>query len=152
MNYTHYKERINKNNEPSSELRDICVNRGLNVINGTFENLDELELPELSGIWCAASLLHVPKEECEDVFYSLSKLLPQGGKLFITVRQGDKASWDKFDSSNDTIRRFIQLYSNELLTSVANKNNLQILTQEIENSYWGRPCKWISIIFQKTSN
>jgi len=136
--------------EPSAKLRELCVNRGLNVINGTFEELDELKLPKLSGIWCAASLLHIPKEECENVFVSLSKLLPQQGKLFITVRQGEKASWDKFDSSNDTTKRFIQLYSKELLISVANKNNLRVLTQEIENSYWGRPCKWISIIFEKT--
>jgi len=33
--------------------------------------------------------------------------------------------------------------------SVADKNNLEVLTQEIENSYWGRPSKWISIIFRK---
>jgi len=136
--------------EPSTKLRDLCIIRGLNVIDGSFEKLDELELPELTGIWCAASLLHVPEEECENVFFSLSKLLPEGGKLFITVRQGEKSSWDKYDSSNNTTKRFIQLYSKEMLVSVANKNNLHVSTMEIEDSYWGRPCKWILIIFEKT--
>ncbi len=49
--------------EPSEKMRDLAATSGVKSIDGTFESIDSLNFKDVAGVWCAASLLHVPKEE-----------------------------------------------------------------------------------------
>lgn len=67
--------------EPSSKMRELCQSRGLQAIDGAFENLSDLELPKVGGVWCAASLLHVPRQELPKTLKTISELLLVSGSL-----------------------------------------------------------------------
>jgi SAM-dependent methyltransferase len=131
---------------PSLGMRNVALTAGLQVIDGTFESISKIELPEISGIWCAASLLHVPNAQLATVFTDLAKLLPHRGPLFFTVRLGEGAKWDRFDGEDGNEARFIQLFSEEDLSRAVNDAKFQIAEKWIETSTWGRPCEWISMV------
>lgn len=135
--------------EPSLRTRELAAAEGLPVIDGSFEALDTLDLPPLSGIWCAATLLHVPQEELQQVTDSLAKRLAHGQPLFVTVRLGEGGKWDRYDDQSGDAERFIQLYTEAALSEALTGSGFRIHLQEIEDSYWGRPSRWISLIALK---
>jgi superfamily II DNA or RNA helicase/HKD family nuclease/SOS-response transcriptional repressor LexA len=53
----------------------------------SFEDVDEVDAYE--GIWCCASLLHVPAAEIPQTLRSLWRALKPGGALYISLKQGD---------------------------------------------------------------
>ncbi len=53
-----------------------------------FEDMDYEN--EFDGIWACASLLHVKKEDMEDVFRRLSKALKPNGILFVSFKDRDE--------------------------------------------------------------
>lgn len=132
--------------EPSPGMRQVAASRGILVVDGAFEMLDQLDLPKVNAIWCAASLLHVPASRLTDVLLVLRSLLLSEGVLYITVRLGEGSKWDNFDGSNDAVARFIQLYDESLLIAALLESGYQVVTKEIEASYWGRPSRWINLL------
>lgn len=135
--------------EPSRKMRDLCKARGLQVIEGAFENLTKLSILETAGVWCAASLLHVPKEDIGKTFKMISDLLPPKAPFYFTVRLGEGAKWDQYDGRDPEVARFIQLFSEkELFEAVAN-HPFKNVQSWVEDSTWGRPSKWISVVAAK---
>lgn len=135
--------------EPSPVLRKLCEENGLEVIDGSFETLSTLNLPKIAGIWCAASLLHVPQHEVPKAAADMSGLLEPDEPVFITVRTGSEGYWDSYDATNTDVKRFIQLFDpNDLAGSFA-QNNLQEQYKRLEDSYWGRKATWYSAIFTR---
>lgn len=135
--------------EPSSEMRTIAKKLGVTSIEGTFESIDQIKLNKVSGIWCASSLLHVPREELELVFKKMYHILKPEGHLYLTVRLGEGSKWDKWDDINGDAERFIQLFNEEELTKILKDSAFAIKSSWIEDSYWGRPSKWLSIVALK---
>lgn len=52
----------------------------------TFQQLDIVN--QYDGIWCCASLLHVPKNELPSVFINLQKALKPSGILYVSFKYG----------------------------------------------------------------
>jgi len=137
--------------EPSAKMRELCHGLGFEAIEGAFETLASLDLPPVAGIWCAASLLHVPKEELPATLKSIAELLPEGAPFYFTVRLGEGAKWDQYDGGDAHATRFIQLFrESELLAELA-KLPFKITESWVEDSTWGRPSKWISVVAVKAS-
>jgi SAM-dependent methyltransferase len=135
--------------EPSPVLRELCKENGLNVIDGSFETLANLSLPKISGIWCAASLLHVPLKEVPASANAMAALLQPDDPLFVTYRTGSEGYWDSYDSSTEDVKRFIQLFEPKQLTDMFSENNFDEQYKRLEDSYWGRKATWGSNIFTK---
>lgn len=136
--------------EPSEKVRHIAQSKGLKVFEGSFENVSQLELPPIDGIWTAASLLHIPWEEIPTVFSHIAKRLRGGCPWFITVRTGNDATWDSYDDTNANSRRFIQLFEPEALRKQLHKAGFKIVEEQLEESTWGRPCTWLSLVAVRT--
>lgn len=134
--------------EPSKVLRDICIQKGFEVIDGSFETLHTLALPPIAAIWCAASLLHVPMEDIPSSVKTMADMLTVASPLFITVRTGEEAYWDNYDSNND-IKRFIQLFDPATLAVIFEKEHFSEDYRRLEDSYWGRKTTWYSAIYLK---
>jgi SAM-dependent methyltransferase len=133
--------------EPSIGLKEICEEQNLNVFEGTFENINSIKLPEkISGLWCAASLLHIPKEQLRNILKNLRQLVEVNIPIFITLRIGDGAFNDSYDSSTNEVVRFIQLYPINLIIEELKKSNFKIVYKRVEDSYWGRPVEWLSLV------
>jgi len=135
--------------EPCESLAKIAMEKYKKVINGTFETLDKIKFvsPPV-GMWCAASFLHVPKHESQDCLNKMRNVIKKEGVLFITVRKGDNSSLDNYDNlkTGDSAARFIQLYDEDFLCDLLSKSNFEINYLRVEDSYWGRSSKWISLI------
>jgi hypothetical protein len=98
----------------------------------------------------AASLLHVPQENLDAALSAINKLLPIGAPFYFTVRLGDGAKWDQYDGGDHDVARFIQLFREEEILSILSRLPFKIVEKWIEDSTWGRPSKWISIVAIKS--
>lgn len=136
--------------EPSEQMRKLAASFG-EVVNGTFESLDQLGFTEVGGVWAASSLLHVPQEEVSCVFRTVANLLPRRGPFYFTVRLGEGSKWDKWDDAQGDISRFLQLFNEDFLLEELRKAGFEISSKWVEDSYWGRPSKWLSVIALKLS-
>jgi len=135
--------------DPCQAMRSICISKGLKVMDGCFEDMPLIK-ENVSGIWCASSLLHVPKAELGEVLKGLNLLIVEGGPLFVTVRIGTGSKWDSFDSTDSKIdRRFIQLFEEEFLIEELIEAGFKVKDLIVEDSYWGRESKWISVVLTK---
>ena len=135
--------------DPSVTMRDRCAEQGLKAIDGSFETLDSLMLPPLSGIWCAASLLHVPQTDFATVIGKIAALLPHNAPFYFTLRLGDGADWDQVATDDNEPRRYIQLFSQSYLEQTIMASGLSIADEWVEDSYWGRPAQWINMVAVK---
>lgn len=135
--------------EPSAAMRGYVLNQGFRAIDGTFETLKDLSLPKAGGIWCAASLLHVPEENLLTTFKTMFDLLLSNAPLYFTVRLGTGGKWDKWDDESGEAARFIQLFQEGQLLQSLKDSSFKIVNQWIENSTWGRPSQWISVIAKR---
>lgn len=135
--------------EPSEEMRRIASESG-KVIEGTFETLNDLNLENVGGIWAASSLLHVPNDQIAQVFQTIEMILPSGGPFYFTVRLGEGSKWDKWDDTEGDISRFLQLFNENDLLEKIHEAGFKIVMKWVEDSYWGRPSQWLSVIAQKT--
>lgn len=152
LNYFHERSYQAYGIEPSEHMRNYCLNRGLLVMDGCFENIHEAIKPieqEIGGIWCAASLLHVPEELFERTVQSLYSILDDQGVFFFTLRLGNGYISDQFDSEHVEAERFIQLYTEDFLEKIIRKIGFKRKLKLIEESYWGRKVEWISYILSK---
>jgi SAM-dependent methyltransferase len=140
--------------EPSVEMRRHCRERGLEVLDGSFEKILEAIEPinqPIGGIWCAASMLHVPAERFEPILNDLNRILQDRGVLFFTVRLGIGSYWDKFDNENSQgVERFIQFYEEAYLDGAIHRIGFERKLKLVEESYWGRRTDWISYLLVKS--
>jgi SAM-dependent methyltransferase len=135
--------------EPSAGMRQIAYDAGLPVIDGTFETLDKLALPKVGGVWCAASLFHVPLADLPATLRKLAALLTTGAPFFLTVSLGEGAEWDKFDDASGDAERYVQLFTEPFLTDQLARAGFTIAERWIEDFTLGRPGQWISFIARK---
>jgi len=132
--------------EPSLAMRELCAVRGLKCIEGSFEGLLNLSHSDVGGIWCASSLLHVPKENLRETFQSICHLLPAEAPFYFTVRLGEGCKWDQYDGDKSGAERFIQLFEEKELNFELSLLPLRNLVVWTEESTWGRPSQWISVV------
>lgn len=78
--------------EPSSELAAFAEKHsGQQVICATVQEIDGVDWVErFDGIWCCASLLHIPKDELGVVFQKLARFLKSGGVIYVSFKYGDQ--------------------------------------------------------------
>ncbi len=81
--------------ERSAGLADLArQNTGSDVIKGDFEAFDFTTRP-IDAILLAGSLVHVPHEKLPQVFGRVTAGLRPGGKVLITLKQGQGTGTDK---------------------------------------------------------
>lgn len=132
--------------EPSINMRMLAGELGVDSVDGTFETLDSLRLEKVGGIWAASSLLHVPIDEVPSCLEKMHQTLEAQGALYLTVRLGEGSKWDKWDDVSGSSDRFIQLFSESEIIQHVTQSGFNIEASWVEDSYWGRPSKWISLL------
>lgn len=69
------------------------------------------------GVWCVASLLHLPKSDAHLVLGELRRILVPGGTLVLSLQQGTGEVWES-DPYGKGARRFFTRYSRDEATSL----------------------------------
>lgn len=105
---------------------------------------DEMTFQEtFDGIWCSASLLHVPSCQIESVFNKIYRALKPNGVWFLSFKFGE------FEGFLE--ERYFNHFTKERLSSELEKlENVEILEIAEENSYEAdRNSKWIHCFVRK---
>jgi cyclopropane fatty-acyl-phospholipid synthase-like methyltransferase len=99
-------------------------------------------------IWSLAALLHIPKENIENVFCRISEIIKISGLFVFSLKlgEGEKYVENKGDNNLDGARRFFAYYSEEELKEILKKFKFEVLEVEKNET---RGNKWISFITKK---
>lgn len=97
--------------DASSELALKASNYlNIDVPVHTFQTFKESDIYD--GIWCCASLLHVPKVELRDAISRLRRALKQNGILYMSFKYGDgeRVKEGRFfsDQTEQTITQYLE--------------------------------------------
>jgi len=86
---------------------------------------DMRALPAAGGafdaIWCAASLLHVPRPAVPQVFAEFARILSPGGRLALGVAEGDGERWESVPyevPGGENARRWYVLHRLDALSAL----------------------------------
>lgn len=65
----------------------------------------------LSGVWCQAALLHIPRQYADGVLAEFTRVLRAGGRLHLTVAEGDSDGWEVASNYASEQRRWFTYYT-----------------------------------------
>ena len=86
----------------------------LRVPGGTFINMDMRDMSfedgSFSGVWCCASLLHLPKADAPAAVGEFRRVIKDDGTLFVALKKGDSEGMVR---SGDGYDRFFAYYRKE---------------------------------------
>ncbi|MFB6242057.1 MAG: class I SAM-dependent methyltransferase [Candidatus Nanosalina sp.] len=105
------------------------------VPEANFVKMDmrEIEFKENSfdGIWCCASLLHIPKEEASEVLKQFHDVLEEEGIIFLAVKHGkgeERVQKDHYDGGE----KFFVYYQQKEIENMVEDSGFEIISSEIE--------------------
>jgi SAM-dependent methyltransferase len=79
---------------------------------GRLIRLDMTSLPfpdgAFGGVWCSASLLHLPKQVSPRALAEMQRVLPPGGPLLLGIQEGDGEGWES--GPYEAVERFFARY------------------------------------------
>lgn len=101
--------------DASGELAQLATGHcGFPVQVRSFDEVDEVEVYD--GIWCCASLLHVPSAEMPRTLGALWGALKPGGALYVSFKRGDgereKDGRTFTDADDDQVRAWLGYLAN----------------------------------------
>lgn len=112
---------IAKKRNPVAVFRNVAV-----------QDLD-FEENEFDGFWTAATLLHIPKDEIDDVLKNIARVVRIDGVGFISVKAG---AGEREDTETG---RWFSYYSSEGFKDILERNKLKVLesrTKRGEKDFW----------------
>ena len=128
----------------SEALCEIASNNtGIRVRHMYFDELDEFE--EYDGIWACASILHLPIEELQDVFFKMIHALRNSGYIYSSFKYGDFEGYRNDRYFTDFTEKKFQLFISNLpeLTMIEKRITLDVRPGR-DNE------KWLNIIMRKS--
>lgn len=95
------------------------------------------------GIWCCASLLHLPEEGTKQFLHNLRYNLTPGGILYVSVKEG-------IQTGPDEKGRYFRNYTQEDLTDKLQAAGLTILEVEATGDLLGRDqFRWLNVFARR---
>ncbi|MBU2968262.1 class I SAM-dependent methyltransferase [Pseudoalteromonas sp. C2R02] len=111
--------------DASEELVKIATQYlGQPVELKTFQQINDKN--KFDGIWCCASLLHVPFNELDSVFTKLSNALKTNGVLYVSFKYGESAELKGKSQREHNGRLFTDLNEQSLNNLLANQKELKL--------------------------
>lgn len=130
--------------DASSEMvRYASQLTGLPVRQCTFDQINVNNFYD--GIWCCASLLHVPKSELVLSMYSLAAALNDTGIWYVSFKYGDT-------ERTENGRQFTDLNEASLISLVKQLDNIEIRSAWItEDKRPSRNNQWLNALLAKNN-
>ncbi len=123
----------------SKEMVDEAQER---VPNGKFSVMDMRNLTfdndTFDGIWCCASIFHIPKEHIPEVLTKFRDILKKDGVMFICVQEGEGERLVEYHQSNN-MPRFFAFYKQSEFEELLENAGFKILnsyTEDDDNDTW----------------
>ncbi len=84
-----------------------------------------LQAGQFQGVWCCASLLHLPKRRAPLALAEMRRVLLPSGVLFLSVQEGAGEGWEKCPYAD--VERFFARYSLEEMAELLAQNGFTVL-------------------------
>ena len=112
-------------------------------VRGTLMEMDmrHLEFPDNSfgGIWCMASLLHLPKAEAPQALAEMRRVLVPDGVLALAIQEGEGEVWET-EAYGHPVERFFARYSAQEAERMLADAGFLVLESERDDAAKARPC------------
>lgn len=132
--------------EPSQGLLSDFIARAPDFPGQCFHSvIGEAALPRASydGIYACASLLHVPPEQWSADLHALRASMKQGGRLYISVKQGDSG----YDAEGRWFTGFASLTALRSVVELTG-GGWTMVSENTKNDALGRTTIWLDSWFQ----
>jgi ubiquinone/menaquinone biosynthesis C-methylase UbiE len=97
------------------------------IVRGELLKMDmcHLTFPPASfaGIWCSASLLHLPKAQAPDALRQMHRILTPEGTLFLGLQEGEGEGWQV---TRFGVERFFARYTSEEVETLLSQTNFSL--------------------------
>jgi ubiquinone/menaquinone biosynthesis C-methylase UbiE len=110
---------------------------------GRLLRLDMRALPcrsgAFGGIWSAASLLHLPKQDAPTALAEMHRVLAPGGPLLLAIQEGDSEGWEP--APYGPVERFFSRYRSDEIGGLVAGAGFEITEchrEETPNRRWLR--------------
>ncbi len=97
-----------------------------------------------SGVWCAASLLHLPKAEAPGALRELHRVLRPGGLLHLSIQEGEGERWES--NPDGTVERLFARYSAEEAAAQLDAAGFAVLDLVVNDAGTRR---WLSFLARR---
>jgi len=102
-------------------------------------DLGRLGFPSICfhGVWCNASLLHLPKRQAALALSEIGRILVPGGILFLAIQEGTEEAWET--SPYGTIERFFARYRQAEMARLLSRSGFTVLETTANRTgsrYW----------------
>lgn len=129
------------------------LNQARKVTTCPLVQMDMLQLgfqgATFSGIWCSASLLHLPKAEVPQALNEIRRLLAKGGLLLdLSVQKGTGEQFETNPYASLQGQRFFARYDLPEMTNILETSGFSIL-EIVETAF--NQHTWLRFIARKTS-
>jgi ubiquinone/menaquinone biosynthesis C-methylase UbiE len=94
-----------------------------------------------NGVWCCASLLHLPKVEAVYTLKEIRRILKFGGMLILSIQEGNSEGWE--NGSIPGAQRFFARYQDNEMRNILSKNNFEVLKTRFSQT---TERNWLSFI------
>jgi len=104
------------------------------------------------GVWAAASIIHLPREEVKSVLVNLSKIVKNEGIIFFGLKEGDgeELKTDNERYGNKQIQRFFTYWDKDEFTSLAQQTNMKLIdySQFISSPDQKNKTRWARLFYK----
>jgi len=98
-----------------------------NLINMNMRNLGFCDT-SFDGVWCCASLLHLPKSEAMYALQEIRRILKPNGMLILSIQEGSIEKWEEGFVSG--VKRFFARYQIDEMKNILEKNKFVVKKTE----------------------
>ncbi len=104
-------------------------------------DMRHLGFPDSSfgGIWCMASLLHLPKAEAPRALAEMRRVLVPAGVLALTIQEGEGEVWET-EAYGHAVERYFARYSPQEAERMLADAGFLVLESERADPVKARPC------------
>lgn len=120
---------------------------------GEFYQMDVLDLDfpdkKFDAVWAHAVLLHLYDDDLLKALNNLNKVLKPGGKLFVSLKLGDRDDLI-IDKLSNGEKRYFNLTTKDKIMTYLKESGFKIIKYNIASDYAGRDdVKWVTIFAEK---
>ena len=136
-----------------AQMIGVDLSRGMlaqarQITRGSLAQMDLRRLAfrdgRFDGVWCAASLLHLPKAEAPAALRELHRVLRPGGLLHLSIQEGEGERWES--NPFGTVERLFARYSAEAAAALLDDTGFTVLHSVVNDAGTRR---WLSFLARR---
>ncbi len=134
-----------------ADLSAGMLSHARQLVRGPLVQADMLMLPfppsHFNGVWCMASLLHLPKAKAPSALAEIKRVLIPGGVLSLGLHEGEGETWE-VNPYHGPAERFFSRYQLHEVEEMLNHTGFQVLLKEANTA---GPRNWLRFLASSPS-